>query len=169
MEQWYSLPGRTPQPNHGTGAVASGAATTSACALGRPRCRFAGVADHDNLQFVGLLDFELDKQAPDGPAVCVTVANKHRNANGVVHGSVIHAMLDSVMGMQCFRAAGRHPVATAEISVRFLRPIVDGRLEARARVLHAGKRVLAVAGELVRDGEVMAVAQATFVRVGAVS
>jgi uncharacterized protein (TIGR00369 family) len=118
------------------------------------------------LQFVQLLDFELERGARDGPAVCVEVAMRHRNANGVVHGSVVHAMLDSIMGMQCFRAAGRVPVATAEISVRFLRPIIDGRLEARARVLHTGRRVLVVEGDVRRSGVVMAVGQATFVRVG---
>ena len=119
-----------------------------------------------DLQFVQLLDFELDKEAEGGPAVCVTVAAKHRNSNGVVHGSVLHAMLDSVMGMVCYRAADRTPVATAEISVRFLRPVFDGRLEARATVLHAGKRVLSVEGAVVREGVTVAVGQATFVRVG---
>lgn len=120
-----------------------------------------------DFHFVQLLDFEIDREVADGPAVAVTVAAKHRNSNGVVHGSVIHALLDSVMGMQCFRAAGRQPVATAEISVHFLRPVFDGRLEARARVLHAGKRVLFVEGDVKRDGDVVAVGHATFVRVGA--
>ena len=116
-------------------------------------------------RFVQLLGFELDKQAVDGPTVCVTIGEAHKNANGVVHGSVIHALLDSVMGLQCFRAAGRQPVATAEISVRFLRPVFDGRLEARARVLHGGKRLLVVEGDVRRDGEVVAVGQASFVPV----
>jgi uncharacterized protein (TIGR00369 family) len=119
------------------------------------------------LQFVQLLDFELEREAPRGPAVCVTVAAKHKNANGVVHGSVLHALLDSVMGMVCYRAAGREPVATAEISVRFLRPVFEGRLEARATVLHAGKRLLVAAGEIECAGEMVATAQATFVRDGA--
>jgi uncharacterized protein (TIGR00369 family) len=119
-----------------------------------------------DFQFVQLLDFELVRDAPGGPAVCVTVAQKHRNSNGVVHGSVLHAMLDSIMGMQCYRAAGRQPVATAEISVRFLRPVFDGRLEARAKVLHAGKRLLSVEGSVTREGELVAAGQATFVRVG---
>lgn len=118
-------------------------------------------------QFVQMLDFELDKAAEGGPVVSVVVAAKHRNANGVVHGSVMHALLDSVMGMVCYRAADRTPVATAEISVRFLRPVFDGRLEARATVLHAGKRVLSVEGAVVREGVTVAVGQATFVRVGA--
>jgi uncharacterized protein (TIGR00369 family) len=122
--------------------------------------------DTSEFHFVQLLDFEIDREVPDGPAVAVTVAQKHRNSNGVVHGSVVHALLDSVMGMQCYRAAGRRPVATSEISVHFLRPIFDGRLEARARVLKAGKRMLIVEGEVKREGEVMAVGQATFVRVG---
>ena len=113
--------------------------------------------------FLKQLGFELDKQAPEGPTVCVNVGSSHRNSNGVVHGSVIHALLDSIMGMECFRAAGRVPVATAEISVRFLRPIFEGRLEARGRVLHAGKRLLFVEGEVRLAGEVVAVGQATFV------
>lgn len=112
-----------------------------------------------------LLGFEIDREAPAGPTVCVNVDAVHKNSNGVVHGSVIHALLDSVMGMQCFRAAGRQPVATAEISVRFLRPIFDGRLEARARVLQTGKRLLVVEGDVRREGEVVAVGQATFVPV----
>ena len=117
-------------------------------------------------RFAQLLGFQMDKEAVDGPTVCVMIGEAHKNANGVVHGSVIHALLDSVMGWQCFRAAGRQPVATAEISVRFLRPVFDGRLEARARVLHAGKRLLFVEGDVRREGEVVAVGQACFVPVG---
>jgi len=117
------------------------------------------------MHFVQLLGFEIDREAQDGPAVCVNVAAAHKNSNGVVHGSVIHALLDSVMGMQCFRAAGRQPVATAEISVRFVQPVFDGRLEARARVIRAGKRLVFVEGDVRRDGEVVAVGQATFVPV----
>ena len=114
-------------------------------------------------RFLQLLGFEIDREAPDGPVVCVVVDEAHRNANGVVHGSVIHALIDSAMGLQCFRAAGRQPVATAEISVRFLRPVFDGRLEARARVLHSGKRLLFVEADVRRDGELVAVGQASFV------
>lgn len=114
-------------------------------------------------RFLQLLGFEIDREAADGPAVCVNVADAHKNSNGVVHGSVIHALLDSAMGLQCFRAAGRQPVATAEISVRFLRPVFDGRLEARARVLHSGKRLLFVEADVRRDGDLVAVGQASFV------
>jgi uncharacterized protein (TIGR00369 family) len=117
-------------------------------------------------RFVQLLGFQIDKEAVDGPTVCVMVGDVHKNANGVVHGSVIHALLDSVMGLQCFRAAGRQPVATAEISVRFLRAVFDGRLEARARVLHGGKRLLFVEGDVRREGELVAVGQASFMPVG---
>ncbi|HYU15234.1 MAG TPA: PaaI family thioesterase [Candidatus Acidoferrum sp.] len=120
-----------------------------------------------DLRFTQMLGFELDREAPDGPTICVNVTALHKNGNGVVHGSVIHALLDTVMGMQCFRAAGRQPVATAEISVRFLRPVVDGRLEARARVMRAGRRLLFVDGDVRREGEVVAVGQATFVPVAA--
>jgi len=121
---------------------------------------------HGEPQFVQHLDFELDRESEGGPFVCVTVSDKHRNANGVVHGSVVHGLLDTVMGMQCYRAADRQPVATVEISVRFLRPVFDGRLQARARVLKAGKHLVYVEGEVQREGVMVAAAQATFARVG---
>jgi uncharacterized protein (TIGR00369 family) len=129
----------------------------------KSRVRVARVSGET--RFVQLLGFEIDREAPDGPTVCVNVDAAHKNGRGVVHGSVFHALLDTVMGQQCFRAAGRQPVATAEISVRFLRPVTDGRLEARARILRAGKRILVVEGEVRRAGEIVAVGQATFVPV----
>jgi uncharacterized protein (TIGR00369 family) len=127
----------------------------------KSRARVARVSGET--RFVQLLRFEIDREAPEGPTVCVNVDAAHKNGNGVVHGSVFHAMLDSAMGMQCFRAAGRKPVATAEISVRFLRPVMEGRLEARARVVRAGKRLLVAEGEVRHDGELVAIGHATFV------
>ena len=114
------------------------------------------------LLFVHLLDFEFDRAQSGEKVVSVTVAEKHRQVNGVVHGSVIHALLDTVMGMEGFRAAHDTPVATAEMNVRFLEPVFDGRLEARARVLKAGKRLVVLEGEVRREGVLVAVAQATF-------
>lgn len=112
--------------------------------------------------FVELLEFDIQHDGPGGPEVRVQVQGKHLQRNGVVHGSVIHALLDTVMGIESYRACGRRPVATAELNVRFLEPVFDGTLTARARVLKAGKRLIVVDGE-VRQGErLVAVGQGTF-------
>jgi uncharacterized protein (TIGR00369 family) len=117
----------------------------------------------DETRFVERNGMYIVRDGADAPAMCVDVSERHRQVNGVVHGSVLHMLLDTAMGAQCFRANGRKPVATAEISVRYLVPVFAGTLEARARIIKAGKRVLTVEGWVRRDGEVVAVGQATFV------
>lgn len=117
----------------------------------------------DELQFAPLMGFEFVREGEDTPYLTLAIEEKHRQGNGVVHGSVIHAMLDTMMGMQCFRANGRKPCATAEISLRYLEPVFDGRLEARARVIKLGKRLCTLEGTVSRDGVPVAVGQATFV------
>ena len=123
----------------------------------------------DEQPFAQLMGFEVVRDGVDPPYIAITVSERHRQANGVVHGGVVVAMMDTIMGLQCFRAAGRKPVATSEISVHFLLPIFDGRIEARARVIKTGKRTIVVESTVTRDGAVMAIATSTFMPVGPAS
>jgi len=115
------------------------------------------------MKFFEHLGIEFDRSDPDNTAVVVEVDDRHLNVNEVVHGSVIHALLDTAMGLECFRANERQPVATVEITVRYLQPVFEGRLEARARVIKRGKRVLAVEADVISGDAVVATGQATFV------
>lgn len=60
-------------------------------------------------------------------------------------------------------------MATAEIVVRFLEPVFDGTLAARARVLQVGKRLVVVEGDVRRGETLVAVGQATFAVIAAAS
>lgn len=113
--------------------------------------------------FAALMGFEFEREDDEERFISLQVEQKHRQANGVVHGSVMHGMLDTIMGLVTFRANGRTPCATAEISVRYLEPVFDGRLEARARIVKLGKRLVTLDGTVTRDGTPVAVGQATFV------
>lgn len=117
-------------------------------------------------RFVQSIGCEFGHDADGTPWVRLEVQEMHRNSNRVVHGSVIHALLDSAMGREAYRARGKRPIATAEISVRFLAPVFDGVLEARARVLKAGKRLVFAEGQVRHDGELVAVGQGTFAAIG---
>lgn len=116
-------------------------------------------------QYVGIDAMRDDADQVLG--VALDIRPEHLNANKMVHGSVIHALLDTVMGMVCFRANGRQPVATAEMTVRYLEPVWGGRVEASARVIRGGKRLFVLEGMAYRagDGQVVAIAQGTFVPV----
>ena len=113
------------------------------------------------MKFVHFLGLQFEK---DEESILVTldVEACHKNTDGVVHGSVYHAMLDTVMGSTAFRAHGRKPVPTVELSVRYLKAVREGRLVASARVLKAGRRMLVLDGEVRHEDQVVAVAQGTF-------
>ncbi|MFO0661914.1 MAG: PaaI family thioesterase [Polyangiaceae bacterium] len=112
--------------------------------------------------FVSLLGLKIDRSHPGAVSVSVDIEQRHRNSNGVVHGSVFHALLDTCMGLEAWHARGQQPVATAELSVRFLAAVSEGTMTARARVLKAGKRLIVCDGEIHHAGKLVAVAQGTF-------
>ncbi len=116
-------------------------------------------------RFVQLVGLEIHRGEASGDArVTLRMTDDHRNGNGVLHGSMFHALLDCAMGIEAARAAGGK-VATAEMSIRFLEAVPGGTLVARARVLKSGTRFVAAEASIELDGRVVAVAQGTFARI----
>ena len=69
--------------------------------------------------------------------------DKHANPMGTLHGGILCDMADGAMGIAC--ATLLEPgesFTTIEIKMNFFRPVTDGLIEARARVVHAGKTVV---------------------------
>lgn len=85
------------------------------------------------------------------------------NPAGTVQGGFLTAMLDDTMGpaLAATLDAGLYP-ATLELKVSFLRAAKPGRLVGRGRVVHSGRTIAFLAGELLDDsGQVVAVGSAT--------
>lgn len=99
-------------------------------------------------------------QVVDGTVV-VEAAEQHLNPHGTVHGGVLATMLDVAMGEAVAQAGGESPVTVA-LTVTYLEPGREGRLEATARVRKRGKRLLVVEGEVTQGDEVLADALGTF-------
>lgn len=81
-------------------------------------------------------------------------ARHFAGVDGVLHGGIQSTVLDEVMGVAAQYAlpegAGRAPCVTAELSVRFLRPVpLDGDVVARARVVRVDGPDLYVHAEIV--------------------
>ena len=98
---------------------------------------------HLGLEFGGLHE--------DGVSLRLEVAPHHQNGAGVVHGGVILSLADSALGYAITRAAKRR-CTTAELKINYLRAVTSGVLEARARVIRAGRRLVVARAE-VRCGE----------------
>lgn len=89
------------------------------------------------------------------------VAPEHFNPNGVVHGAVLFAMMDTAMGAAVMSVIedGQH-CATIEIHTRYHRPVSSGSLRGEAVVMTAGKRIVHLEART-RDDDDRIVASAT--------
>lgn len=87
---------------------------------------------------------------------------------GIAHGGVLASLLDSAaaFAVHTLLAPGERTV-TVDLTVHFLRPVGEGRVEARARVLRAGRRVVIISAEATdSSGLLVAAATTTYIRQG---
>ncbi|MFM8386104.1 MAG: PaaI family thioesterase [Planctomycetia bacterium] len=114
------------------------------------------------LEHVGMQDRLL---APGKVACRLQTDARHQNIQGVVHGSVSMAVLDTAMGhaLDSLLEPGQF-CSTTQISVQYLRAARPGDLlEAVGQVTHRGRSVAFLEGELRGgDGSLLARAQGTW-------
>ncbi len=76
--------------------------------------------------------------------------DKHANPMGTIHGGILCDIADGAMGMACASLLELdESFTTLELKINFLRPVLDTELEARARVVHAGKSMVYLECDLV--------------------
>jgi uncharacterized protein (TIGR00369 family) len=122
----------------------------------------AGMRKEGLVEFLGLTE---ERPAP-GVVVCtLTTGEAHQNIQGVVHGSVTMAVLDTAMGhaLSGLLEPGWF-CATTQFSLQYLRAVRPGeRLVAEGRVVHRGRRIAYLEGTCRNgDGEVVARAHGTW-------
>jgi uncharacterized protein (TIGR00369 family) len=93
-----------------------------------------------------------------------TVDPAHFNPNGVLHGGVLMALLDTAMGhavSEIVVPQGRINAA-AQLNINFLEPIRSGVIRAQATVTKIGKRLAVAEGRATNDaGVVVGIATST--------
>lgn len=113
---------------------------------------------------IGPLGF-IPRDAGGGTATWeYTVDPAHYNVNGVLHGGVLMALLDTAMGhavAALIAPQGRFNAA-AQFNVNFFVPIKSGLVRARAEVKKLGKRLAVVEAEATdAEGRVLGFATST--------
>lgn len=74
----------------------------------------------------------------------------HANPMGTLHGGIVCDINDAAMGMSCASLLEEgESFTTLEIKTNFFRPVVDGLVEARAKVVNGGKTVVYLECDLV--------------------
>ena len=126
----------------------------------------SGVEEFPLQRFLGM---ELTGDEPGVGFAHLDVGPDHLNPNGVVHGAVLFALVDTAMGkatMSVVEEPGRY-CASIEVALRFIRPAVAGRLTATATVVKRGRNVVHLESRVIGDeGRLVATAAGTFALLG---
>jgi uncharacterized protein (TIGR00369 family) len=87
---------------------------------------------------------------------------------GIAHGGALASLLDTAAAFAVHTLlAPEERTVTVDLTVHFLRPVGEGRVEARARVLRAGRRIVIISAEATdQTGLLVATATTTYVRQG---
>ncbi|PWT82241.1 MAG: ABC transporter substrate-binding protein [Acidobacteria bacterium] len=122
----------------------------------------------EKVPFANLLGIELDSFAPGTAIVALTLRREHLQNNGVVHGGVIASLIDTATAFAVLTVVPKEErVTTVDLTITYLRSLVEGRVRARAEVLRTGRRVIAVSAEVLTEDETLAAtALSTYLRLG---
>ncbi|MEA2497304.1 MAG: 1,4-dihydroxy-2-naphthoyl-CoA hydrolase [Thermoleophilaceae bacterium] len=89
----------------------------------------------------GILGFEVIELGAEQASARFTVANKHRQPFGIVHGGVYATLAEGLCSGATYRqVAGEGKIAVGSSNyTSFLRPVSEGVVTAEARAIHRGR------------------------------
>ena len=123
--------------------------------LARLRETFAGVP------YVGLLGFEFVRAERGAATFALDVREELTRMGGILHGGAVVSLLDTAAAFAVHTVIEPDArTVTVDLTVHFLRPASNGRVEAHARVLRRGRRVCILSVEA-RDEAAEIVATST--------
>lgn len=89
-----------------------------------------------------LLGFELVRTHRDGITIQCNVRPELLNGAGSLHGGVAATLADAAIGTALqHRFAGKRRFTTIELKVNYFRPVTEGRLLARGRLVRVGSTI----------------------------
>ena len=115
-------------------------------------------------KFSALMGFEVVKLSNGGAILTVTTGDRHRQIHNVMHGGVIAALADTAAAIAAYTVVPPGTeVVTIELKINYFRPVIDGTVEARARIVNGGKTVVYLECDVtsVPDGKLIAKATST--------
>jgi uncharacterized protein (TIGR00369 family) len=116
--------------------------------------------------YAHFLGIELGELRRGEATLHLDMRDELRRNGGIAHGGVVASLADTAaaFAMLTLSEAG-HSSATIDLTIHYLRPLVKGRVTARARVLRAGRRVLVITVEVLdQDENLAATALTSFIR-----
>lgn len=120
----------------------------------------------ERVPFAHLLQLELGEMRRGSATLHMKVRDDLRQNNGVVHGGAIASLVDSAAAFAVLTILEKDQNSTTvDLTIHYLRPLLEGRATAHARVLRAGRRILTITVEVLNESKVViATALTSFIR-----
>jgi uncharacterized protein (TIGR00369 family) len=110
----------------------------------------------------GYLGIRLTDVSPGTMRAEIEVRDELLTPFGNLHGGVLAALCDHVLGTVCYPVMARGAwAATTEFKLNYLAPVTTGTLTADARIVSMTKRTAVVRIEVDNDGRPVCLAQGT--------
>ncbi len=123
-----------------------------------------GAEDYGDFPLRRYLGMEMVEAAEGSGVARIELAEQHGNPNGVTHGAVLFAMVDTAMGQATMGVLDEGLFcASVDVQLRFIRPVSSGVVVAEAKVLKKGRNVVHLEAGVVDDRDrLIATASGTF-------
>ena len=116
--------------------------------------------------YAQLLGIELEKVVPGEAILTLAIRPELSQNHGVVHGGAIASLIDTATAFAILTLLEPDErVTTVDLTISYLRPGLEGRLRAIARVLRQGRRLLNTSAEVTNEGgTLLATALSTYIK-----
>jgi uncharacterized protein (TIGR00369 family) len=115
--------------------------------------------------YARLLGIQLEKAIPGEATLTLAIRPELSQNHGVVHGGAIASLIDTATAFAILTLLEPHErVTTVDLTISYLRPAIEGKLTATARVLRQGRRLFSVSAEVTGSGTLLATALSTYIK-----
>ena len=109
-----------------------------------------------------MLGFKITGASPGKMTACFDVKPELITQFGNMHGGVLSAFCDHLLGCVCYPAMKRGQwAATTEFKVNLTRPVSGGRVEGKAEIINLGRTQAVVRIDVFNNDKLAATAQGT--------
>ncbi len=120
-----------------------------------------------SVPYAKLLGLEVEKVAMGTATLVLPVRKELTQNHGVVHGGAVASLIDSATAFAIIPLLSpKEKVTTVDLTISYLRPVTSGQMKAVAKVIRAGRRLIAVSAEVFNSDETLtATALSTYIRI----
>ena len=120
-----------------------------------------------NTPYLKLLGIELDEIDIGKAVMSLPMTEKLRQPHGLLHGGATASLIDTTTAFAVVSVlADGEKASTVNLTVHYLRPVINEKTICTAKIVKAGKRLLTVTADVVNeDGKLIATAISTYSKV----